>query len=72
MFDNVDIALLVSKAAKLEFPAEILKLALNMHTAPRRLTSSQCVGPPIQPEISVLPGCGFAIAFARIYLREEV
>ena len=43
-----------------------------MHTAPRRLMSSQVVGPPIQPDVSVLPGCGLAIPSVRIYLRRDV
>ena len=32
----------------------------------------EIVGPPIQPERSVLLGCGFAIPFLRNYLRIDM
>ena len=37
-FDMVDLPTLVTAAERHEFPTEMLHLALDMHTAPRRLT----------------------------------
>ena len=50
----------------------MLHLALDMHTAPRRLARQKTVGPAIQPGRSVLAGCGLAIPFVRMYLRTDM
>ena len=72
VFDIVDLPTLVKAAERHEFPIEMLHLALDMHTAPRRLARQKTIGPAIQPGRSVLAGCGLAIPFVRMYLHTDM
>ena len=71
-FDMMDLPTLVLAAERHDFPIDMLNIALDMHTAPRRLIRQKTVGPAIQPGRSVLAGCGLATPFVRMYLRTDM
>lgn len=71
-FDMVDPVTLVGKARELGFPLRLLLMAIQMHTAPRVVQLLGACSLPIPVLRSVLPGCGFAIPFTRMYLRDEM
>ena len=71
-FDTLDPAHLVQEAVALGFPVADLCLGLRMHLAPRRLMILGVVSSEILPLRSVLPGCIYAIAFTKVYMRRPI
>ena len=71
-FDRLLPTLLIACALRLGFPLVDLKLGLQMHFGARRLLIIGCVGPCMFPLAGVLPGCGLAIPFTRLYLYFEM
>ena len=54
------------------FPLIDLRLGMQMHAGARRLLLHDCAPSHVSPLLSVLPGCGLAIPFTRIYLYFEM
>ena len=72
MFDSVDHGILLTEARALAFPQEQFYLAMQMHTAPRRLMIWGQVSEVMTPTRSVLAGCFWAIPFVRVLLRRAL
>ena len=72
MFDTLDPTHLAAEAIELGFPAADFCLGLRMHLAPRRLMILHVVSDAIQPHQSVLPGCIYAVAFTKLYMRRRM
>ena len=72
LFDLVDPVSLVKEAIDLRCPIHVLVAGIQMHVAPRVLQLLGACSDPIHVCRSFLAGCGIAIPFTRVYLREEM
>ena len=67
--DNIDIEILVEEAEKLEHPALLLSMGLQMHMSPRGLRCyGYCPGQVLAGN-GIIAGCTQSITYTKIYLH---
>ena len=71
-YERIPHAGLERRARDLQFPDQLLVLALGMYSAPRHVRVGEAVSQPVQASSGILAGCGMAVALLRAHLRETV
>ena len=71
-FDTIDIELLLREAIELDFPPDILILALQQHLAPRIIQAEGYSSVPIEVSNGILQGCILSVCFTRLYFLRDL
>ena len=71
-FDSLDIEQLLHEAIQLEFPPDILTMALQQHLAPRIIQVSGYSSIPVEVSNGILQGCILSVLFTRLYLLRDL
>ena len=71
-FDSIDIELLLHEAIQLDFPADILVMALQQHLAPRVIQAQGYSSLPMEITNGILQGCLLSVCLTRLYLLRDI
>ena len=70
-YDSISLEYVVETALRqdVDYPLDVLVLALQMHTAPRRVATEQSVSELVWPRRSLMAGCSQSVDLGRLAFR---
>ena len=71
LYDTVDRQRLITAGKQLHFPPVIMHHAMVIHAAPRWLCAEGQADQPFHNKFSIIAGCPFSVALAKVYLWRQ-